>query len=56
MAESYLAFRESVNPEFLTMNGYSDFDFPSGPEYEQERIDALIEIYGLKDETSKYVG
>ena len=55
MTESCLAFRETDNQYFLSMNQYSDFNFPPGPEYEQNQYDALIEIYGLNDEKSPVV-
>jgi hypothetical protein len=55
VTESYLAFRENVNQYFLSMNEYSDYKFPKGPDYEQDHYDALIEIYGLNDEATNIV-
>ena len=55
VTESHLAFRESVNQNFLSLNKYSDYVFPPGPEWEQNRYNGLIEIYGLADEASGVV-
>lgn len=52
MTDSHLGFRETVNEAFLSMNEFSDYDFPSGPQYGQDEYDGLMEIYGLVDERS----
>ena len=55
VTESFLAFRESVDESLLSENGYLHYPFPLGPSYAQGEPGALIEIYGLNDQTNPYV-
>lgn len=55
VTDSYLAFRESVNENFLSRNEDSDYDFPAGPSYDQNRYDGLLEIYGIDAEAEDIV-
>jgi hypothetical protein len=45
VTDSYLAFRENANAQYLTLLG--DYEFSPGPGYEQSKFQSLVAIFGL---------